>query len=75
MARHIFYVFPEFADFINSPIGCAVDFKHVQCNAFGNFLAGSADATWRRGGAMLTVHGLGHDSCHGRLTHTPGASK
>jgi hypothetical protein len=75
MAGHIFDIFPKLTDLINAPIGCAINFKHVQCNAFGNFLARLADTTWRRSGTMLTVHGLGRNSCHRRLTNTPGASK
>jgi hypothetical protein len=74
-AGHIFDVVSKLADLINASIGGAIDFKHVQPDAFCNLLARLTGVAWRWGRTLLTVHGFGHNPCYRSLANAPGAGK
>jgi hypothetical protein len=72
---HILNIFPKLTDLINASVGGPIDFKDIHGNTFSDFVARSADIAWRRGRALVTVHGLGHNAGHRRLPDPSGAGK
>ena len=65
--RHEADILFQFADFLNAPVGCAVNFVQVNRAASGDLLAGAAGAARLRRLAALAVEGLGHDPGQGGL--------
>ena len=72
---HIFDIFPQFPDLIDTVIGCTVDFKNVGPMPAGNLFARSASITRHGSWPLRTIHGLGQYSGNGCFTRAARTGK
>jgi hypothetical protein len=75
VGREITDIFPQFPDVIYPPIGGPVNLEDIQVAPLGNLLAGRAAIAGVGGRAFLAVQGLGQDTGHRGLAHSPGPAE
>ncbi len=75
LGGHVLDLLPQVPDFVDAPVGGAVDFQHVQGGAVGDLPADLAGVVGVGRGALLAVEGLGQDAGHRGLADAPGAAE
>jgi hypothetical protein len=66
---------PQLPDFVDAPVGSAVDFETVEGSAVGDAAAGLTLETGLGGHAFGTVQAFGQESGYARLARSPWAGK